>query len=210
MSRLDDIDYSAVEPDLQRVLKLLKIMLSVNEVRRSWQNLERFITPDELERLPRDDQWPALLDMNAIFSAAVVAYGRIFASATGTSRLNPESIYPARLRPKHDWLLRMRHERVAHHGEHPSMDMEVGLQGRGDELFLVPSIGFRTYFSDDPEITELFTLLDAYMHRLVTDACAKMSEKLGVKVSFPSGPPPPWGERGLTPRETDKEASSQE
>ena len=210
MSRLEDINYSAVEPDLQRVLKLLKIMLSVNEVRRSWENLERFITLDELERLPPNEQWHALLDMNAIFSAAVVAYGRIFASATGTSRLSSDKIYPERLRPKHDWLMRMRHERVAHHGEHPSMDMEVGLQGRGGELILVPSIGLRTYFSDDPEICELFTLLDAYMHGLVTDACVRMSEKLGVRVSFPNGPPPPWVERGSPPQETDEDAGSPE
>ncbi|RCW75221.1 hypothetical protein DET61_101216 [Marinobacter nauticus] len=78
---------------------------------------------------------------------ALVLYGKCYTEARGRkTRLKPESIFkhaPVKLRVRHDWLMRLRHEFVAHGGEaqEEQLKLLLVLRPEGEEKGIVSLMG---------------------------------------------------------------------
>lgn len=68
----------------------------------------------------------SIMEIEAITTAFVVSYGRIFSSTKGVTKYVRKNV-PEKHKEAHDEIISLRNERYAHHGDHESYGVELDL-----------------------------------------------------------------------------------
>jgi len=131
------------------------------------------------------------LELDALHSAIVMAYGRVFSG--GVRRVSERKV-PGHLRSVHDQMMALRQQRYGHNGEHDTLRAELELEVQGNEILVHPRMVMGMALGAPPEWKPLLRWLNEYCHEQVQSHLSALSRKTGKTWVYPEGPPPDWVE----------------
>ncbi|MBW4962945.1 hypothetical protein [Sulfitobacter sp. CW3] len=133
----------------------------------------------------------ALLEQEVLTTAFIVTYARLFASGNGAVKLSKTDI-PEHLRPVHQDIMDLRHQRYAHNGTHKTINsgIELHFDDDGFKVSMQMRLGF--FLGGRNEWEELITFIDAHMHESLMKILRRLERKTGYEWTFPEGPRPDW------------------
>lgn len=174
--------YSQYEPEIDRLKRMLWNMYSVSNIRYVYSYL-RSLEPEITHEF--------IMLSEALTTSLVIGYGRLFTETNGTSKLNARLV-PEHLRPIHDEIMSLRHERYAHHGVHESLETQVDIQSAHDCLVVMPELNLKICLGAPKEWGPLFQWIDELMYEQSKKQLDYLSKVSGMKWTMPHGPSPSW------------------
>ena len=168
--------------DIARLKRMLRNMHSVSDI--------RFIY-SYLSSLEVEVTHEFIMLSEALTTSLVVGYGRLFTQADGTTKLNADSI-PKDLRPIHDEIMRLRHERYAHHGAHNSVKTKIDIKFDDTSIVVNSHLELKMCLGAPKEWGPLFEWIDRFMYETSKEQLDYLTEKSGVEWKMPDGPAPAW------------------
>ena len=168
--------------DVARIERMLANALTVNSI-------EFLYSQMMASKFEPTMEWT--LTNDAMQTALVVAYGRLFSASDGATQLQVKHI-PKELIKTHEELMGWRHKRFAHHGAHPSKTTAVELVASEDGVLVNMSIQLGFWVGASKEWAPMFAWLRSHIHDSVNEQMAYLSKKSGLRWHMLEGPPPPW------------------
>lgn len=120
-----------LEKDIERLDRMAANLKTFNEVEFVYEMLDKTIPAEGMSAA--DLTMEFLLQNEALTTALVIAYGRLFAKTTNTTQLDARKI-PDELREAHEEIISLRNERYAHHGGHESVRSTASIEADGEEI----------------------------------------------------------------------------
>ena len=133
----------------------------------------------------------ALMEQEALTTAFIVTYGRLFASGKGASGVSRKNI-PTHLKSVHDDIIDLRNKRYAHNDGHETISSDVRIDFDDGGFRVGVQLTQGSFLGGRDEWEELIKFIDAHMHERLTKILARMTKKSGYEWSFPVGPAPDW------------------
>lgn len=130
-----------------------------------------------------------MFKMDALQSAIVIAYGRIFADGLRTVS---RSKVPPDLRQTHDEIILLRNKRYAHHDSHPTINIATTVHDAGDRFIISQEMDFSVCIGAPQDWKPLFEWLRGHLHDRLRKQIARLEKKTGKKWDFPTSDPPDW------------------
>lgn len=187
------IDVQAIsakfDKDIVRIDRMAANLKTFNEVEFIYDRLGSIIPA---EGMPASDLTMEFLLYNeALTTALVVAYGRLFARTTNTTQLDARKI-PDELRAAHEEIIRLRNERYAHHGGHESLSSSVSLEVDGEAILLTQRLEMGMVFGAAAHWAPLFAWMRAHLYERMQGELTYLTQKSGVTWRMSNGPAPSW------------------
>ncbi|MDV7141478.1 hypothetical protein R3X27_02160 [Tropicimonas sp. TH_r6] len=132
-----------------------------------------------------------LFEIEAMTTALVISYGRLFASSDGTTRISRSKI-PMELRSHHDDIMELRNKRYAHHDSHHSVASMGDITFQDGRFHFAGSMRVGMHFGAPREWEPLVTWLGEYLVEQQNRQLRRLSELTGHEWTSPMGPPPAW------------------
>ncbi len=169
-------------PEIERLDKMALNIVAVNNIRYFYRRLEE-IEPEMTMEF--------FMEVEALTTALVISYGRLFGRTTGTTKLKRTAV-PEDLRAIHDELIEYRNSRYAHHGDHDSISSGIDLEFEGERIVVNPQlhIGYRVGAS--AHWKPLLVWLSRHMLESFEQQLAHLTSKSGIEWSMNYGEPPEW------------------
>lgn len=175
--------------DIERLDRMAANHLTMNEVEFVYHQLRQLVPESGMKAESITVEF--ILQNEALTTALVVAYGRLFASGNGTTKLDAKKL-PEAFREAHEEIISLRNERYAHHGAHHSLTTTVALESEGDDVIFGQSISVGMWFGAPIHWGPLFVWLRGHIHDRVQSELAYLSQRSGVTWKMRNGPPPSW------------------
>lgn len=171
-----------VDPDINNFIKLIKAIPTTASLSFIYHQLRK------MEFEPTIDWY---FQHEALTTAFIVTYSRLFASSSGITMLSRRDI-PKHLRPHHDQIIELRNKRYAHNGSHNSLDGAIEILFDGHCFEIQTKMNSGTYIGGKNEWRDLVSHIDTSMHRRISRMLKHLEKKTNCKWLFPKGPPPEW------------------
>ncbi len=169
-----------VDNDIKGLVRLAGTMQTIASL--------RFIL-HRLRNLNFDATTEAVLEQDALTTAFVVTYARLFVSGNGTSRVERKQL-PPHLRSIHDDIIDIRHKRYAHSDNHESVGVGVQLHLDDDGFHINMQMSMGMYIGGRNEWEELLVFLDSLIYDRLQKILKRLKVKTGYDWTFPTGPAP--------------------
>lgn len=176
---------------IKRLNRMIANMVTMNEVEYAYDQL-RQIVPDGMR--VNDITMDFILQNQALVTSFVIAYGRMFASSSNTSQLNPGKL-PEELKPLHHTLIELRNQRYAHHGGHPSQSTEAKITFDGEAIVLVQQYQSGMWLGAPQEWRPLVLFWREHIYNQVHDQLDFLTRESGVPWKMKDGPKPSYASR---------------
>lgn len=132
-----------------------------------------------------------IMEMDALTTAIVMSYGRLFATTERTTKLKNE-VVPTSLESVHKNIIDLRNMKYAHHGNHDSIDAKVEIRFNGTSLEVAPNLELGIYFGAPKHWAPLFEWLDQYMYETISNHMSFLTKQTGIEWKIPLSEPPRW------------------
>ncbi|WP_042955291.1 hypothetical protein [Pseudomonas sp. G5(2012)] len=168
--------------DIAKFQKMLRVMHSISDIRYIYSylsNLEVNISHE------------FIMLSEALTTSLVIGYGRLFTETDGVTRLNSELI-PENIKPLHEQIMGLRHERYAHHGDHESVSTNIDIKLNDGSITVNSNLEYVLCLGAPKEWAPLFKWLDEHIWEKAHAELEKLSKKTGLQWEMPSGPAPYW------------------
>lgn len=160
-----------------------------NEVEFIYDKLDKSIPVEGMSA--SDLTMEFLLENEALTTALVIAYGRLFARTTNTTQLDARKI-PAEFQAVHEEIIGLRNERYAHHGGHESLSSTASIELNGEEILFTQRLEMDMVLGAPKHWASLFGWMRGYLYQRVQSELAYLSRKSGVTWKMQDGPAPSW------------------
>lgn len=169
-------------PELERLDKMALNFVAVNNIRYFYRRLEEIEPEMTLEYF---------MEVEALTTALVISYGRLFSRTTGTTKLKRAAV-PVDLRAIHDELIEYRHSRYAHHGNHDSISSGIDLEFDGERIVVNPQLHIDYRVGASAHWKPLLVWLSRHMLESFEQQLAQLTSKSGLEWSLNYDEPPEW------------------
>ncbi len=169
----------SVEKELSQLARISNSFTSLVALKHAQKRLSEYKFAADMD---------AILDLDMLTTAFVVAYVRLHQGGTG-SGFSRDSL-PEKLRGIHDQIIDMRNKRFAHNDDHHSVSnaMEIGFEGNRFLVKFGLTLGY--HVGGATEWHELVKLLDMMTVERMEKVIARLKEKTGYDWVMPTGPAP--------------------
>ncbi|WP_164658423.1 hypothetical protein [Tropicibacter sp. Alg240-R139] len=169
-------------PEIERLDKMALNLIAVNNIRFIYTQLKTIDVEMTME---------FFMEVEALTTALVISYGRLFAKTAGTTKLRRVAV-PTDLRSIHDELIEYRNERFAHHGGHETIQTGIELEFDGESITVNPVMQIGFWVGASRAWEPLFVWLSAHMLDVFNAQLAHLSKVSEIDWSMNYGDPPAW------------------
>lgn len=170
-------DILRIKDNIRNVQSSVEVLYLYNKLRKMGPWVAEDITMD------------FIFDNDALHSALVMAYGRIF--TTGPRKIARKKV-PIELRPIHDELIDLRNKRYAHNDRHESVETLLDFEFDGSTIILKTGLSLQIVFGAPEHWKQLFDWLNIYLHDQLESQLKRLSDETGYKWEQVRGPVPSW------------------
>lgn len=159
--------------ELDQLERYANIGLAIAEMRHISKRLGEMgpWAPDEIDMDVVDE-------ITALQTALAIVYGRLFVN--GVVKLDHNDV-PPELKPYHDGIMELRHERFAHHGGHESIEISLELEFDGNSMIVFQRANMKFVMGKLEGIDQLLDWLSEHMRERSAKVLERMSAKSGVE-----------------------------
>lgn len=161
--------------NLHRLVKMMATVASLNFIHQRLRNASFEITIE------------SALEHEMLTTAFVVTYSRLFVGSSGASNISEKKI-PKHLKGIHSELMKIRHQRYAHNGEHESISSSFRIEFGNGEFDISLNYELGMYVGGRDEWAELVQFVNEYVYDQINKNLDRLHEKTGHKWNFPQGP----------------------
>ncbi|WP_354101672.1 hypothetical protein [Bradyrhizobium sp. RT5a] len=136
-----------------------------------------------------DTNMNAIMELDMLTTAFVVAYVRLHQGGSGSSGFDRDTL-PENLRGVHDEIIDARNKRFAHNDDHHSVSNAMGVEFDGDRFFLKFGLKLGYHIGGATEWHELVSFLDRFTVERMEKLLARLKKKTGYEWVMPTGPFP--------------------
>lgn len=119
---------------------------------------------------------PSLMEIEAMTTAFVISYGRMFSSTTGVTKYVRKNV-PEEHKHAHDEIISLRNERYAHHGDHESYGVELELTVFEDRVETGIHYLSNSYVGVPQNWRNLINWLEVYVNESFKNQLSHLSKK---------------------------------